>query len=102
MIKSQIKIHEILTSILGSKNAYFQPPSSVRMKYPAIRYSLKKIDKRYANNLPYCKRDCYEVIYIDTNPDSDVLDKISNLPMCEYDRHYVSDNLNHYVFTLFI
>lgn len=101
MVHSQTKLQQIFNDILKSKNVYFQPPSSVRMNYPAIRYSLKKIDKRYADNISYCKRNCYEVIYIDIKPDSDVLGKLIDLPMCEYDRHYVSDNLNHYVFTLF-
>ena len=45
---SRRELHEILVGILGSKNVYYEPPSSLLMKYPAIVYSLDDIDKRYA------------------------------------------------------
>ncbi len=43
----------------------------------------------------------YQVIVIDKNPDSDYVKKVSLLPMCSFDRHYVADNLNHDAFTLY-
>jgi len=32
----RLKLHEILCGILNTRNAYFQPPESVKMNYPAI------------------------------------------------------------------
>lgn len=98
---SRLNLQTELESILGSRNVYFQPPSSVRMSYPAIVYSRKGIDKKSANDAVYCKLPSYEVILIDKNPDSTFVDKILDLPYCSYDRHYESDNLNHDVFTLY-
>lgn len=43
----------------------------------------------------------YQVIAIDANPDSELIEKIASLPTCQFSRHYEQDNLNHDVFTLY-
>lgn len=98
---SRLELHEDLCNILGSRNVYFQPPESVRMKYPAIRYSRKQIDNRFANNSVYKQDLCYEIIAIYDDPDSELSVDISKMPRCRHDRHYISDNLYHDVFTLY-
>ena len=98
---SRLDLHEILCGVLNSRSWYFQPPSSVRMQYPAIRYSIKDVEKRSADDIAYRKLPCYELILIDKNPDSEFIEKLLDLPYCSYDRHYESDNLNHDVFTLY-
>lgn len=94
-------LQTLFESILGSRNVYYDPPESVKMQYDAIRYSRKKIDNRFANNNVYKQDNVYEVIVIYRDPDSDIPIKISKLPMCNHDRHYVADNLHHDVFTLY-
>ena len=98
---SRLKLQTMLEELLGSRNVYFQPPSSVKMSYPAIVYSRKLIDNEHADNTVYKQSFAYDLTIIDKNPDSDISMKISKLPKCRFDRHYVSDNLNHYVFTLY-
>lgn len=98
----RIQLHELLCEILGTKHAYFQPTVSVKMVYPAIVYSRKSIDNTFANNSVYRQDDSYEVTVIDKNPDSEIVRKISQLPMCRFDRHFTSENLNHDVFTLYV
>ena len=100
-MSDRLNLQTELETILGSRNVYFQPPSSVRMQYPAIVYSRKDIEKRSANDGVYQKLPSYEVILIDKNPDSKFVDKILELPYCSFDRHYESDNLNHDAFTLY-
>lgn len=90
-----------LEELLGLRHVYYQPPESVKMEYPAIRYSKKKPDRKHANDKVYMKTNCYEVIVISRKPDDPVIGKIEELPMCEWDNHYVVDNLNHDVFTLY-
>lgn len=90
-----------LEELLELRHVYYQPPESVKMEYPAIRYSKKKPDRKHANNKVYMKTNCYEVIVISRKPDDPVIGKIEELPMCEWDNHYVVDNLNHDVFTLY-
>lgn len=100
-MERRLELQSIFESILESRNVYFQPPASIQMKYDAIRYSRKDIENVYANDNVYNQHDCYEVVAIYKNPDSDLPRKISRLPMCSFDRHYVADNLNHDVFTIY-
>ena len=104
---SRLELHEILCKMIdmtepdGDRHTYFDPPASVKMKYPAIRYVRKKIGKLHANNATYKTMHCYEVTVIDEDPDSEIPEKVLSLPYCEHDRSYKSDNLNHDVFTLY-
>lgn len=97
---SRLELQTLLEEILGSSNVYYQPPESVKMSYPAIVYSLKNMKNNFANNSVYTQYTDYEIIVIDKDPDSEIVSKISKLPLCMFDRTYVSDNLNHTVFTL--
>ncbi len=97
----RIELQALLENILGSRNVYYQPPASIQMKYPAIVYSRHKIGNTHADNTVYRQTHSYEIIVIDKNPDSPIVDKISQLPLCSFNRHYVADNLNHDAFVLF-
>lgn len=94
-------LHTQLVNLLGSRNVYFQPPPSVQMRYPAIIYSRSDIDTKYANNAIYLNDVAYQITVIDSDPDSEIVMKVANLPKCRFNRHYVSDNLNHDVFTIY-
>lgn len=99
---SRLKLHEILCELLGSNNVYYQPPESVKMDYPCIRYSKSKIDTKYADNKKYISKTRYEIVVIDRMPDNAVIDKLLELPYCSHERTYISDNLNHDVLTIYI
>lgn len=98
---SRLNLQAALETLLGSRNVYYQPPESVKMTYPAIVYSRKRIDNRFANDNVYAQYHSYELVVIDPNPDSQIVEKVSKLPTCTFDRHYVSNNLNHDVFRLY-
>ena len=101
-MSTRLELHEELCHILGSRNVYFQPPESVKMNYPCIKYSRSGMDHKRANDRLYLNTDRYEVIVIDKNPDSVFPDMILEyFPMCSFDREYTSNNLNHYVLTLY-
>jgi hypothetical protein len=97
----RLELQEKLVEILGSENVYFQPPASVQMKYPCIVYTRDFVLTDWSDDKPYLHRVRYLVTVIDRNPDSIIPDKVSDLPMCVYDRFYTADNLNHNVFKLF-
>lgn len=97
----RLELHQILVDILGSDNVYFQPPASLQMKYPCIIYGRIGLDPKYANNRMYMHKKRYQVTVIDKNPDSEIPDKIAELPMCFFDRHFTANNLNHDVFTIY-
>lgn len=94
-------LQTVFEDILGSRNVYFNPPESLKMRYDAIRYSRDKIENVFANNSVYKQNNRYEVIAIYRDPDSDLPRKISMLPMCTHETHYVVDNLHHDKFTLY-
>lgn len=98
---SRLELQTLLEKLLGSRNVYYQPPESIKMAYPAIRYTKTKMDSKYADDIKYSKMRCYEIIVIDSNPDNNVIDDILELPYSRFDRHYKSDNLNHDVITLY-
>lgn len=89
-----------ITESDGDRHTYFNPLSSVQMKYPAIRYSLKNVNPTFANNGLYRITPSYEVTLIDTNPDSEYVAKILRIPYCRFDRAYTANNLNHWTFTI--
>lgn len=101
MASREEDLQPLLENILGSPYVYFQPPESVKMHYPAIVYTLASINNIHANNAVYSQSRSYEITVIDYDPDSEIVNKVSKLPMCRFNRHFKSDNLNHYVFTLY-
>ena len=98
---SRLDLHNLLVEKLGSRNVYFQPPAkSVRMNYPAIVYSRSRIENHFADNAIYAQSYSYTITVIDSNPDSEIVSRVSLIPRIRHDRSFTSDNLNHDVFTL--
>ena len=97
---SRLDLQNLLEFVLGSRNVYYQPPESVKIKYPAIIYRRNDIDNNFADDIVYMQNHTYQIIVVDADPDSEIVDRVSKLPMCRYDRHYTSDNLNHDIFIL--
>lgn len=99
---SRLELHEELCDILGSRNAYFQPPASIKLNYPCVVYSISSVNKQNANDKMYKSMNEYKVVVIDSDPDSEIPNKIiAHFPMCRFDRPYTSDNLNHSVLSLY-
>jgi len=94
-------LQELLKNLLGSEHVYFQPPETVKLNYPCIIYERNRVNTRHANDAPYLLKKRYQVIVIDRDPDSEIPDKVANLPLCSFDRFYTADNLNHDVYNLF-
>ena len=97
----RLELHEMLCELLGSRNVYFQPPSSLEMHYPCIRYTLYDIDNAYADNNVYLQDVGYQITVIDEDPDSEIVSKVSKIPCIRFNRSYEADNLYHTVFVLY-
>jgi hypothetical protein len=82
-------------------NVYFQPPSNITIKYPCIVYSRDRAQTKFSDNAVNHYNIAYQIIVVDRNPDSTILDKVARLPTSVFDRHYVADNLNHDVFIVY-
>lgn len=105
----RLQLQETLESIGGlaidstthRPAVYFQPPPSVKMVYPCVLYSLSEINTKYADDNPYLNKTRYTITVIDKDPDSKIPNTFLKMPLCRFDRSYSSDNLNHWVFSLF-
>lgn len=105
---TRLKLHEVLVSLMESidpsyakNHVYFQPPANIEMNYPCIVYSRDTAQSFFANDDPYFHKIRYQIMAIDKDPDSPMIEKILELPMCTLDRHYVVDNLNHDLFNIY-
>lgn len=98
---SRLQLHKILCNIEGVNKVYFSPPENISMVYPCIVYKPSVPDVKYANNHKYINTNCYELMVIDEDPDSEIPHSVSELPLCSIEKFYTYDNLNHTVFTLY-
>ena len=91
-----------LAVIPGVVKCYFQPPESVKLKYPCIVYQRDNAQTEYADDAPYTFRWRYSVMVIDPNPDSAIPDFLKDHFMyCDFERAFPANNLNHYVFNIY-
>jgi hypothetical protein len=96
---TRLELHAILLGI--TPEVYYQPPESYKMEYPCIRYRRSNLAISHANNKPYKKAIGYQLTVISRQPDDPILDLVSNLPSCAFDRGYVSKNLHHDVYNIY-
>lgn len=101
MSQRRIELDRILRKILGSSNVYFQPPTGTKMNYPCIVYNFADAIDHHADNRIYRRLYRYTVTYITKDPDDPKRDVIDDLPYCSFDRFFTSDNLNHFVYTIY-
>lgn len=101
MPRPRTELHEKFVEILGSRNVYFQPPESLKIKYPCIVYKLVAIPTRHADNMKFFGHKQYTVTIIDHDPDSELVDKMLELEFSHFDRSYPAEGLNHFVFTIY-
>lgn len=101
-MSTRLELQTELEDLLGSRNVYFQPPPTLMMKYPCIRYQGGGIDAKHANDRLYNHTNRYEGVIIDHNPDSEIaITMVYHFPMCSLGQPYAADNLNHFPFTLY-
>ena len=115
-LRSDLLMKE-LKDLLGTNEVYFQPSdvagtAGVVSEYPYIFSGIEypcfiiKRTSAYqpkANDKTYLFRPAYEVTYINRDePDPDMLYKVGQrFSLCNYQRHFVSDNLHHDVWVIY-
>jgi len=82
-------------------HVYYQPPATLTMQYPCIRYERNGGNVQRADNRPYRRAKRFQITVIDRNPDSTLPDQVEELSFSEFDRWFAKDNLNHWVYNLF-
>lgn len=102
MARSRLELSKLIKEAVGSDvSVYFQPTGNITMKFPCVTYERARSESDFANDNPYVRTKRYTLTVIDRNPDSDIPDKIAQLPMCTHSTFFISENLNHDVFDIF-
>lgn len=99
MGRNRTQLHDLLKDMVD--HVYFQPPNGLAIEYPCITYQLDDARNQYADNKPYNRTKRYAITVIDRDPDSAIPDKVAALPMCDFNRFFTAENLNHYVYNLY-
>lgn len=98
----RLQLQAELEELLGSRNVYFQPPESKKLKYDCIIYNRDNVASTKADNHNYLNVNRYNVMFLSRDPDNEMPTKIlEHFEYCTYSRHYVADNIYHDVFTLY-
>ena len=101
-MRTRLELQSKLEEVLESRQVYYQPPSTVKMEYPAIVYSKSNIRTTHGNDAVYSKMKKYDLIVISKRPDDPVIEKLLELSYCSYERSYKADNLNHDLLSIYI
>lgn len=100
-MERRVALQSELESILGSREVYYQPPSSIKLKYPSIVYALDDVRAAHADNMAWRLMRRYSVTLITRNPDDPTIDKLGAMPMCNFSRYFSNDNLHHYNYSIY-
>lgn len=95
----RIQLHEILKEF--SDNVYYQPPESLSLSYPCIIYEKEDINTDYADDKTYSKTSEYLLTVIGMDPDTNIPERLLEMPYCTFDRRFIQDNLYHDVLRLY-
>lgn len=102
MSMTRLDIQDRLEGLDPKLHVYYQPPESVRIKYPAVVYKLNDIGQRFADDNTYNKDRSYMLTLIHTDPDNELIEKLLlSFNKIRFDRTYTSDNLYHYIYILY-
>lgn len=92
----------LLQQAVQHNQVYFQPPENLKIRYPAVVFHLSKIEIDRASDVPYKGAKEYSVTLITKDPEPDVIDEILKIPYSSLDTTYISDGMNHFVFTVYL
>lgn len=95
----RLELHQLLETF--TEHVYFQPPVNVQLVYPCIIYKRDYATTLFADDHPYKHVKRYMVTIIDRDPDSEIPDKVAEMPMSLFNRFYTADDLNHDVYNVY-
>lgn len=105
-MERRLQLDDKIRALLNSENVYFQPPASIRMHYPAVRYKYADPFTLSADDKNYHRRRKYTGVYIHLDPDDyfveRMVDSLRNENISAFsERRYEADNLYHDPFTIY-
>lgn len=98
----RLELQKELVELLGSKQVYYDPPETLKLKYPCFLYQSDIPYDVKANNHSYMYVKRYSVTYINSNPDNDMTARLLNhFGHISAGNPYTSDSLHHYPFDIY-
>lgn len=98
----RLEMQAIFEEVLGSSEVYFQPPETLKMSYPSIRYVRASARTFKSDDALYHFRQGYTVTLIEYDPDSDLAKRLLDIfKFARIDSYYRSDGLNHTKMTIY-
>lgn len=99
----RLKLHAelIAASGLASNRVFFQPPETVKLVYPCIVYTLDGVKIDPADNTSYTKSRGYQVTLFERDPDTPILDRLLDLPLCTFSTAFRRDNIYHNILKIY-
>lgn len=100
-MKTKEEIGDLLESILGNKNVYFQAPPNTGMKYPCIVYRFAHYNMDHADNKPYLVTGRWEIHHMYKSVKNDLKEKfVFDVPYCQFDRRMITDGVYNDFYTI--
>ena len=100
-MRDRLTIQSELETLLGSRNVYYDPPPSFKLKYDCFVYELRRMDRKLADNHKYLLTPIYQVTYITKNPDSPLIMELARKMNWNFMNSFTKDNLHHFVYEIF-
>jgi hypothetical protein len=92
----------IKSSEYSTRPVYFQPPGNMTIEYPCAIYHLSDIYINRADNSVYRAIQRFTITLVDEDPDSKYVTRLlDTFGAIRFDRFFISDSLNHWVFSLY-
>ena len=99
---TRLKLQAELETLLGSENVYYQPPESVKLKYPCIVYSLDPTYTAHADNKNYIMINRYHIKHIYKSISNSLKDRLlQHFMMISHDNEMIADSMYNDDFTLY-
>lgn len=98
----RVDIQEKFKFLLGSNNVYYQPPANLKMKYPAIVYSLDGLDVKHFDNTRLINKNCFSVTHIYRNESENLVETmLKNFEYISFDNRSIVDGIYNDHFTIY-
>ena len=98
----RLELQYKLEELLGSENVYFQPPETIKLKYPCIIYSLDPTYTAHADNRNYITTNRYHIKHIYKKLSNTLKDEFLNeFMMISHDNAMIADSMYNDDFTLY-
>lgn len=98
----RVDIQEKFKFLLGSNNVYYQPPANLKMKYPAIVYSLDGLDVKRFDNTRLINKNCFSVTHIYRNESENLVETmLKSFEYISFDNRSIVDGIYNDHFTIY-